>query len=103
MARRRFDSEPDAQFLRFWAMYPRKVSRLDALKAWADLKPTEALVEHMIDALAWQCNQPGWTKDGGTWVPYPGSWLRGRRWEDEPFHTPLSPLGRRKVPDDEPL
>jgi hypothetical protein len=95
-------TEPDENFARFWARFPRRVSKQDAWKAWTQLQPTPALVDTMLNALTWQCRQPGWLKDGGLYVPYPASWLRGRRWEDEPFHAPA--IGRRRlVPDDEPL
>lgn len=25
-----------------------------------------------------------WQRDDGAYIPYPASWLNGRRWEDEP-------------------
>jgi len=72
-------------FDQFWAAYPRHVAKQDAKKAWNQIAPTPELVEIMLDALAWQCRQPAWTKDGGAFVPHPATWLRGGRWEDEPF------------------
>lgn len=96
-------AKPDEHFNTFWQAFPRRVAKADALKAWGQINPTPELVDTMLDALQWQTRQPGWVKDGGAYVPYPASWLRGRRWEDEPFST-ISPVGRRqKVPDDEPL
>jgi len=75
-----------ADFERFYVEYPRKMKREQALKAWEDLAPNEALQARMLDALSRQCRQPGWLEDGGKYIPYPASWLNGRRWEDEPFH-----------------
>ncbi len=86
--------ELSADFARFWAVFPRRVHKVDALKAWAQLQPSQELVDRMVDALEWQRQQPSWTKEAGTYVPYPASWLRGRRWEDEPFEDPCVPLSR---------
>lgn len=71
-------------FRAFWALYPRHVGKKDAEKAWNKLKPDAATWEAMVTALAWQMNQPSWLKDGGAYVPYPATWLRGERWTDEP-------------------
>ncbi len=78
----------DSEFARFWAAYPRRVGKADALKAFQQVGGNQALVDLMIAALDWQRNTPQWTRAGGQFVPYPGSWLRGRRWEDEPFEPP---------------
>ena len=72
-------------FARFWAAYPRRVGKQDALKAWQKLKPDAELVAQMIATLGWQVNQPQWQKDDGQFVPYPASWLRAGCWDDEPF------------------
>jgi hypothetical protein len=83
-----FEIEPDALFEKFWRSFPRHVSKQDALKAWAQLQPTAELVDHMINALNWQTRQRTWIENGGEFIPYPATWLRGRMWEDEPFHAP---------------
>jgi hypothetical protein len=67
----------------FWSAYPRHVGKAAALKAFARLKVTPSLLQLMINALAWQRQQDGWTKDGGVFVPHPATWLNQRRWEDE--------------------
>ena len=61
-----------------------------ALKAWEKIRPTDEIVSQMRDALAWQCKQPQWSKDGGVYVPNPATYLNQRRWEDEPFF-PVQP------------
>lgn len=76
-----------ADFDRFWSVYPRRVARLDALKAWHQLSPSHEQVDQILAALAWQVHQPAWVRDGGQFVPYPGSWIRAGRWYDEPFDT----------------
>jgi hypothetical protein len=76
--------EDDPNFARFWAAYPKRVAKLDARKAWAQVAPEAETVDRMIEALEWQARQPAWTKDGGEFVPYPARWLRAQRWTDEP-------------------
>lgn len=74
----------DENFARFWGIYPRRVARLDALKAWQQLCPSAQLVTDILAAVAWQIDQPSWTREGGQFIPYPASWLRQGRWMDEP-------------------
>lgn len=74
----------DMLFDRFWAAYPRKKGKQDALKAWKKLAPDMELCRVMSAALKWQKQSEQWLKDGGKYVPYPGKWLRQRLWEDEP-------------------
>jgi hypothetical protein len=75
-------------FDQFWAAYPKKRAKKDALKAFTQLAPNAELVAKMLDALAWQVRQPEWLKDGGQFIPYPASWLRDERWDDEPVQLP---------------
>jgi hypothetical protein len=79
----RMVADEDPQFARFWAAYPRRVAKKDARRAWAQIRPSSAVVDQMITALAWQAQQPAWLKDGGAFVPYPASWLNAERWTDE--------------------
>lgn len=88
-------------FAAFWERYPHRVAKQDALKAWAQTKPTPELLTLMIDALDWQCRQAKWRDV--EFIPYPASWLRGRRWEDERprLHTKI--VVPKVVPTNEPL
>lgn len=70
-------------FERFWSIYPRKVSKADAKKAWAKLKVTADLFDLMAKALAAWTVSTDWTKDGGQFIPHAATWLNGKRWEDE--------------------
>lgn len=86
--------EDDEQFARFWAHYPKRVSKKDARIAWAKLDPSPAVVDRMIAALTWQVQQPAWTKDNGQFIPYPASWIHAERWNDEaPMLTKPKPFG----------
>jgi len=75
-------------FDRFWSSWPKKVAKAAAKKAWAKLSPDEVLLEQILEALDRQKRSDQWTRDGGQYIPYPATWLRGRRWEDE---TPTQP------------
>jgi len=70
-------------FDRFWEKYPKKTAKQQALSAWKKLKPDEKTVEDIIKALERQKKSAQWTKDNGQYIPYPATWLNGRRWEDE--------------------
>lgn len=74
---------PAAAFDRFWEAYPRRQGKEAARKAWAKMRPDEALLEDMLAALERQRASDQWRKDGGLFIPLPATWLNGRRWEDE--------------------
>lgn len=73
----------------FWRHYPRRVAKKEARKAWQQLKPDAETVERIVQALEWQVRQPTWLKDGGQFIPYPATWLRAERWDDEPVGLPM--------------
>lgn len=70
-------------FDRFWEAYPRKKGKEAARRAWDKLAPDLALCRVMSAALAEQKKSKDWTKDGGQYIPYPATWLNGKRWQDE--------------------
>ena len=73
----------DKQFDAFWSAYPKKKGKQSAEKAFKKIAPDETLLEIMLKALEEQKQSAEWQKDGGQFIPYPASWLNGRRWEDE--------------------
>lgn len=72
------------RFSKFWSAYPRKSGKGAAEKAWAKIKPDDALLATMLAAIAWQGESAEWLKDGGAYIPHPTTWLNAKRWEDEP-------------------
>jgi len=78
--------EADANFLRFWEAYPRRQARIDAVKAWNQIRPDAGTVEAILAALEWQRE----TWDSPQFIPLPASYLRGHRWEDERPEQPAS-------------
>ena len=70
-------------FEQFWSAYPRKQNKERARRAWKKLRPDMALCQAMSDALERDKRSEQWRKNNGEFIPYPSSWLNGRRWEDE--------------------
>lgn len=67
----------------FWAAYPKKKAKADAEKAFKALKVDEALLSVLLSSLEKQKASPEWAKEHGQYIPYPATWLRGKRWNDE--------------------
>lgn len=76
-------SDPEKTFVIFYGEYPKKKARDDALKAWKKLKPDEQVFNEVMEALKRFKSSPDWVKENGKYVPYPASWIRGKRWTDE--------------------
>lgn len=70
-------------FEEFYAAYPKHKSRDSAERAWAKLKPDDELRRTIMAAVEAQKRTWDWQKEGGRYVPYPASWLNGRKWTDE--------------------
>ena len=73
----------ESGFDKFWEAYPKKTAKANAVKAWKKLDPDEELQGAILTSLERQKSSVQWTKDNGQYIPYPASWLNGRRWEDE--------------------
>jgi hypothetical protein len=67
-------AETSLAFAQFWAAYPKKTGKGQAMKAW----PGDELLPAILAALAWQAPtwDPNYTKN-------PATWLNARCWEDE--------------------
>jgi hypothetical protein len=66
----------------FWDAYPRKVSKADAQKVYSRLNPSTETLAAILAALVWQSELPDWKKSSRQFMPYPGTYLNQRRWED---------------------
>lgn len=82
-------TEYESDFLEAWAIYPRKVAKAAAQKAWkatgADRPPLPhllAAVRALTDASAGKESR---------FVPHMSTWLRGQRWNDAPDPPRASP------------
>lgn len=70
-------------FDEFWSAYPKKKAKEDAKKAWLKLKPDETLGKTIIAAVLESSKTTDWKKEKGKYIPYPATYLNGKRWEDE--------------------
>lgn len=69
-----------ATFEAFWTLYPRRVAKRDAEKAWAKLTSGER-GDALVALVKWR---RVWLARGDMqFVPHPATWLNGARWEDE--------------------
>lgn len=73
-------------FEKFWKAYPKKTDKAKALKWFEKNKPDDNLVNFMIKQVNRFKDTQEWKKSNGQFIPYPTTWLNGRRWEDE-FET----------------
>lgn len=78
------NSNPDAllvSFDDFWSLWPRRLAKKDALKAWLRVRPVDH--QKILRAVEAAKQTEQWQKDDGQFIPYPASWLNGERWDDE--------------------
>lgn len=74
-------SDDDPQFTTFWAAYPLKRDKGHARKAWRAALKRGVDPEHIIKAALRYREDPGRKPD---FTAYPGTWLNGERYNDEP-------------------
>lgn len=67
----------------FYKAYPKKQAKEAALKAWLKLKPNEALQKIILEAIGIHKQTEKWQEMQGKYIPYPATWLNGKRWTDD--------------------
>jgi hypothetical protein len=75
--------KPSDGFDNWWKQYPKKVGKLDAQKAYRAAIKQGATPQDLLDGL--QRHNVNWKANNAElqYIPYPASWLRKGRWEDE--------------------
>ncbi len=76
----------ESDFEAFWKVYPKKVAKKEAFKAFKKIKTP---VSVLIEAVEKQKKSDQWTRDHGQYIPYPTTWLNQERWimEDDSTKT----------------
>jgi len=83
----------DDSFNQIWAMYPKKVSKAVAKKAFQKIKPNKELFDTMVKAIETHSSSRDWTKENGQYIPHLSTWLNQERWEDELESTTQTGFG----------
>lgn len=82
-------------FSAFWIRWPRKVGKLEAEQAWKKhVTPEDEAPIHK--ALDWQI--PIFEAREPEYVPHAKTWIRNRRWEDEPPKTTPNRATAKVIP-----
>ena len=75
-----------AEFIDWYQLYPKKMARKDAERAWKKLSDEDQ--EQAMEALPNHIKYWQLKNTEKEFIPYPASWLNGYRFEDELDLTP---------------
>ncbi|HEY5918591.1 MAG TPA: helix-turn-helix domain-containing protein [Chryseolinea sp.] len=70
-------------FDQFWKAYPRRIAKKKALQVWSKIKFEPDTLQKILNSLETYKKTPQWTKDNGSYIPHPATWLNQERWDDE--------------------
>jgi hypothetical protein len=70
-------------FTVWYAAYPKKKAKGDAIKAWGQTKKDRIELNAMLQILEAQCASKEWQKAEGEFIPYPATYLRRLQFLDE--------------------
>ena len=63
----------------FWLLYPRRVAKKDAAKAWMRLSESDRMAA-IVGVAKWR---KVWATKDQQYIPHASTFLNGARWEDE--------------------
>lgn len=88
-------------FDKFYKIYPKKKDIEEARLAFQDYHSWEDLkeIEKDLIELKRAKRDPEWLKQNGQFIPYPATYLRNRRWEDEWQDPSQEPLVNSEIVD----
>lgn len=74
----------DAEFPDWWAAYPRKVAKGQAERAYRTARKNGASQADLLEGI--RAHAAAWArrKTETQFMPYPATWLNGKRWQDDP-------------------
>lgn len=77
----------------FWAVWPKKVAKPDAQRAWAKAVK-QTLATQIVDAAIAYRDNPG--RPERQFIPYPATWLNREGWNDELPSGASAPMDRAR-------
>jgi hypothetical protein len=92
-------TSPGDDFNQFWSVYPKKVGKLAAERAWKTAKKNRKLpsIETVIEAVERQKASENWQKKNGQYIPGPQRWINEGRWMDEQTKSALDEYMERSA------
>ena len=69
----------DHQFLEFWDVYPRKISKKKASDKYSKIL---AKTDHQLIMDSLNAHLKSWNGTAAEFIPHPTTWLNGERWND---------------------
>lgn len=97
-------AKSDAEFAAFWRVYPRRVGKESARKAFAKAARNTDPTEIIAGAVSFAAQREG---EDVQYTAYPATWLNAGRWQDETTATTtedfqLPPAPREVIDDPDP-
>lgn len=89
------EKEIEIEFKSFWEVYPRKVGKIDAEKAWIKTKDRPD-IQTIIESIEAHKRTEQWQKDGGQYIPHPARFINRGGWFDEIEAKPEININRIK-------
>lgn len=89
-------------FDEFWSEYPRKTGKGDAEKAWRKIKPSRDLANLITKNIQTRLACGDWSLERKQYIPHPGTYLNGKRWEDEILPRTFGEQSHANQPSDRP-
>jgi hypothetical protein len=77
------DDDYTAEFLQFWAVYPKKVGKGDAYRKWQGIVKSEKKKEQVIKSVQDHKDTERWKEEEGKYIPNPATFLHQKRFDDE--------------------
>ena len=89
-----------ARFDLFWAAYPRRTAKGEAVKSWFKIKPSDELAGRILDSVEAHKTCEQWLKSNGQFIPHPATWLNQRhgRMNRRPSALPAAKTGEVTTP-----
>lgn len=73
----------ELRFESFWNIYPKKTGKKKCLEWFKKNKPSQQLVDQMIQTIELWKKSEQWQKQNGQFIPMPYTWLNRGGWDDE--------------------